>query len=413
LGSQQNTNPVIGHNLDPADNALEIRYQDGNLLRIGGQGVPAAGGYVCLQTRDGLLALDPLSGRTLWTRSDIPSRCRLFGDDQHVFLVEMDRNNVPANTRAFRAQDGSTVPVPNFAAQFQRRQRVLGQLLLVSDTEATTSLLTLRLYDILAGKDVWSKTFPANSVVLRSEERDLAGVVTPEGRATVYNLRTQKEVLVGVIDPKHLEKVQQAYVLADPQLFYVVFHAQDGNVNPFLWSSLQPDSGLRSIPVNGSVYAFDRANSKLKWIISDLQSQQLVLEQWKDLPVLLFTSRYQRRDRAGFSPQTVGLECYEKTSGKTKFRQPNLGQHIQNFYALINDVRGGKIELVSPNFKLTCTLDEKIPLSDRGGRNEGKGASALAPSSGVMEEKAILPGQAVIIPAAIPVDQVFPEPPKK
>jgi hypothetical protein len=269
------------------------------------------------------------------------------------------------------------------------------------------------LYDILAGKDVWSKTFPANSVVLRSEERDLAGVVTPEGRATVFNLRTQKEVLVGVIDPRHLEKVQQAYVLADPQLFYVVLHAQDGNVNPFLWSSLQPDSGLRSIPVNGSVYAFDRANSKLKWVISDLQSQQLVLEQWKELPVLLFTSRYQRRDRGGFSPQTVGLECYEKSSGKTKFRQPSLGQHIQNFYALVNDIRGGKIELIGTNYKLTCTLDEKTPLSDRGGRNEGKGISSLSPFSEGVNEKVILPGAGIEIPAAIPVDPVLRDPPKK
>src|SRR5262249_36544954 len=136
-----------------------------------GQGGPVESSYVCIQNRDGLSALDPLTGKTLWTRADVPSRCRLFGDDRHIYLVELDNNNVATNTRAFRAQDGASVPVPNFAALYQKRKRILGRELLVADNLPTGGL-NLRLYDVHTGKDLWSQGFPAGSVVLQSEEPD-------------------------------------------------------------------------------------------------------------------------------------------------------------------------------------------------------------------------------------------------
>src|SRR5262249_45407786 len=53
--------------LDPRDGTLQITYPDGWVQRLG-MALVVEPGCVCLQTRDGLLALDPVSGEALWTR---------------------------------------------------------------------------------------------------------------------------------------------------------------------------------------------------------------------------------------------------------------------------------------------------------------------------------------------------------
>ncbi len=82
--------------VDPRDGSVQIVYQEGWTQHLGRVG-PLEGAAVCLQMRDALTAVDPVSGRVLWTRSDVSSSSRLFGDDQHVFVVEMAENGKPAS----------------------------------------------------------------------------------------------------------------------------------------------------------------------------------------------------------------------------------------------------------------------------------------------------------------------------
>jgi outer membrane protein assembly factor BamB len=331
--------------LDPSDGTLQVVYQDGFIMKIGQSG-PVAASCVAVQTRDGLTGFDPLTGRTLWTRSDVPKRCHLFGDEEHIFLVELDNANQATATRAFRSRDGTAVKVPDFAAAYNHRQRLAGRLLLMTDN--TPDALTMRLYDVLSGKDVWSKRFPAKSIMLRSEEPDLASVVSPDGKVTVVSLRTHEEVIVGMIDPKYLQNVEQVHLLADHELIYVLFQTKaNGNV----WSNLQPGTGLRGVPVNGGVYAFDRASGKVRWM-NDVEHQQLVLEQWKEIPVLVFTSRHQEVRGGRTLAQAVGVEAYLKATGKMLFNQPDLGQPVQPFYSLRHDAGTGKIELTGHTYKV-------------------------------------------------------------
>src|SRR5205085_685114 len=109
----------------------------------------------------------------------------------------------------------------DFAALYQKRLRVLGATLLVSETDAKGAP-TLRLYDIRSGKDLWKEKFAANSRVLQSEDPKLTGVVEPDGRVRVFDLRTRSEVLnAKMSDPHHLDKVTSVHLLADGRYFYV------------------------------------------------------------------------------------------------------------------------------------------------------------------------------------------------
>src|SRR5262249_4331454 len=132
---QQNPNVTV----DPRDNSVVLAYADGFTQRLGQTG-PVQASYVCLQTRDGLMALDPLTGTPLWTRPDVKTNCYVFGDQQHVYVVEMNQEGHPSGTRALRAEDGATVPVADFKTLFTQRQRIVGSRLLVWDQGATPAL---------------------------------------------------------------------------------------------------------------------------------------------------------------------------------------------------------------------------------------------------------------------------------
>ncbi|HJT76737.1 MAG TPA: PQQ-binding-like beta-propeller repeat protein, partial [Gemmataceae bacterium] len=365
--------------IDPKDGSLQVLYPDGWVQHLGQVGAVEPS-YVCLQTHDGLVALDPLTGRTLWTRGDVSPRARLFGDDQYVYLVDVTAQGQATATRALRASDGAWVrDVPDFTEAFQQRHRVLGGRILASDT--ANGKLTLRLYDIAAGKDVWKGEFPAGSTVLHTEDPDLGGVVDPDGKVTVIDLRTQKEVLRATLDPKPPEKTQGVSLLSDRSHYYVAVNGpRDPNLPWAQQSNFMPGSGLRCLPVNGNVFAFHRDTGKLHYRLDDVPMEMLVLDQFQDLPILLFTSRYQKWQNVGFGRNLMNgasIHAYDKRTGKIFYRvdDQQLGQQFHSFNA---DLREGKFELVSYNYKVLITHTPDGATAEAAAK---EGAAPVAPGA--------------------------------
>src|SRR5262249_50700323 len=151
--------------------------------------------------------------------------------------------------------------VPNFVAAYEHRVRVAGGLLLVKDEVPAGTVL--RLYEVATGKDVWSQTFAAKTVVLNSRDPDLAGGVEARGRVTVVSLSRRKMVSKTVVDVAGLKNLKEAHLLADDENVYVAFHTTDPtNPNFPIRSNLRSDSGLTGITVNGELYAFNRRTSR-------------------------------------------------------------------------------------------------------------------------------------------------------
>src|SRR5262249_45933842 len=155
---------------------------DGWWQRIGTTG-PVPSPYAFLQTRQGLQAIDPLRGDVVWSRNDVTTLAELFGDEKHVYLVEVRSDRSYGGTRAFRAHGGGAVNVPDFAALYRgpniyntgllpgpgpKRVSVAGRHLLILEGEPRTGL-TLRLYDAHTGKDAWKKQYPAKSHWVRTD----------------------------------------------------------------------------------------------------------------------------------------------------------------------------------------------------------------------------------------------------
>ena len=256
-----------------------------------------------------------------------------------------------------------TVKLPaDFGDLYQRHLRIRGRTLLVQD-ETAKGELVLRLYDVFAGKDIWSKTFPPKSVLLRAEEGDLAGVVDPEGAVTVFDVRAQKEVLKSTVKKDDLAKLTDAHLLADHDLIYVVLNQpaeQIAGIQGGLLSNIHPTMG--SLTVNGPIYAFDRANGKQRWV-NTVTNQQMLLEQFGECPLMLFTVKYAKLENMRVWRQVQVIEVVDKNTGKFVWPPPGKKEMQHNdrqpFHALRCDARTGVVELEQFQFEDALELPDE------------------------------------------------------
>jgi outer membrane protein assembly factor BamB len=327
-----------------------------------GQIGPVTASFVCLRTPDGLVALDPVKGNVLWTKTDLAQQTHLFGDDQYIYLIEVRDGNQVSAARAIRGQDGASVEVPDFADAYRHRQRVLGGRLFVAENEPAGGLV-LRFYDVRTGKDLWKKSVPPNSLVLRTDEPDLAAVVERNGKLTVVDLRSQQEVFHATIKPEHVDGVKDGWLLRDARSYYAVLNrpAQNFNANPQGPFFAMPGpftnaTSLRTEPVNGMVYSFHRSTGRLGWYYK-VENQMILLEQFQDLPVVLFSARYHEVAQ-GQQPMVTPVShtmSIEKRTGKLIWNRKAYSQDPQaqgQFFSLVIDRQAGSIDLVSNNLRL-------------------------------------------------------------
>jgi outer membrane protein assembly factor BamB/tetratricopeptide (TPR) repeat protein len=347
------------HAVDDRDGSIEVIYPDGWRQRVGDVG-PLHGSVVCLLTRDSLTAVDPVTGRTLWTRNDVNSKFHVFGDEENIYAVGIGEDSKAMSSRAFRAYDGVSVGVRDFAKEYQNRLRMLGRNILVSDTDVR-GVPTLRIYDVLAGKDLWKQKFPAKSLIMKSDDPRWIGIAEPTGDIRVIDLATTKEIFTAKLkDPKHLAEARSIQLLADKDMFYV---AVDGPPAPNMIANypVQPmiasGLGIRSAPVNGQLYAFDRKTAKAKWH-EEIFGGMLILSNFEDMPVILLASHYWMS--TGDGPAKGQMQKHvtfaiQKNNGKTVYENEDVP--AANYYRAVNlDPRTGTVELKGDQLKVTLSV---------------------------------------------------------
>jgi outer membrane protein assembly factor BamB/tetratricopeptide (TPR) repeat protein len=391
-GDTPGPNPHI--TVDRNDKSLHVRYPDGYTQRLGHPG-PIGPSYVCLHTRDGLTALDPLRGTVLWTKTDVLARAEVFGDADHIYVVDTYADGSPGQGRALRAHDGAPMDVPAFGKLHQRRLRIVDGRLLLSE-ENSNGGRRYHLYDIPTGKDLWERTFTDPAIVLHSEQPHLLAVVESqnEGRVTVIDLRKRQQLLETKLShPKEdLDKVSEGNLLADADSYYLTFQRNpDGRANVFGGPYQNVMNGLRWINVNGKVYAFERPTGKLRWY-AEVPNQILLIDQFQESPILVFTARYNKPLNAGgFNRGTiqpvVATLTIEKRTGKRLFDREFQNTTAQQFYAFTVNPQEQVIELISYSMKIQHYLapdvpekqsDSRVPSRERAGTASGVRAWTLS-----------------------------------
>jgi outer membrane protein assembly factor BamB/tetratricopeptide (TPR) repeat protein len=320
--------------------------------------------YVALVTQKGLVVLDPLRGAVLWTKSDVPTRMHVFGDESNLYLVDV-RDGVTGAGRAVRATDAAPVNLPDFAKVFRHKVRMLGSNRILAAQPAADHLV-LRFYDVPTGKDLYSQKFHAKAVVLQTDEPGLAGVLEPEdGKVTVIDLDARKVVVTAnikefrIADPKNkaLEDLKEPLLVRDAEQYYVALNkAVEGNK---VWMGIVSNNfgtGLRCFPVNGFLASFDNKGEFLWHSDGPIHNQMLVLEQFRSLPALVLTARYMemmQNNMGGFNPGigqrwVLATQVINKASGKRLYDPANRGVNNGNaqFAGFTVDPQRGAVNLI-------------------------------------------------------------------
>jgi outer membrane protein assembly factor BamB len=208
-----------------------------------------------------------------------------------------------------------------------------------------------RLYDQYTGKDIWKKALGADGYQLRSESDDYTGYVTTGGEVVVLNAADGKELFKSKLDEKkmgqHLEKVHEALLLADAERFFVVLSKpHEGPANR---GGYQPvfTQAIRSIRVNGPMYAFDRKTGQRLWYTDEqMEDQNVALEQFADLPIIIAASMYQKFAANGnFEGQYMKFVALDKATGKLKYAKQGVNQG--QYYSIVSDPKAGTIEVLN------------------------------------------------------------------
>ncbi len=424
---------------EPDGNLVMIMHNQFNnqrvQVRIGQVGAVQAS-YVALVTQKGLVVLDPLRGTTLWSKSNIPSRTQVFGDDRHIFYVEVSDNGQTGTGRALRASDGERIDVADFGPQYASRLRLHGRQILAQ--EFAPQGFTLRLYDILLGKDLWRKTFEPQALALHADDPHLTGAIGPSGKVVLLEVPSGRELFqASVVSPESrvrpddLKNLSKPLLLRDRDRFYVALN------QPLDAAKIQGgllannfSNGLRCTLVNGWFVAF-HANKgmgkdgrafqpgDMAWHSAyPITNQMVVLEHFQDLPILLFSARYNELINGGaggnrWVSNTVSLH---RATGKLIYDPPARGSNMMaQFYALNVDHRAGTINMLGINGTVQHYVDDGrklsidasgggVPPASAGAESAQTGMPAFLPAA-MPNRPRLAPGARILVPQPAPLPQ--------
>jgi outer membrane protein assembly factor BamB/tetratricopeptide (TPR) repeat protein len=327
---------------------LRLTYQDGWSTKVGQQWVVEAT-YTVVLTKDGLIAKDNARGTVLWTKSNVSHRTHMLGDGEFVFLYDQNPDGGVSPVRCYRAADGVEVNVPDSSPAFSnvKTAKFYGRRVLAFDADAAKR--AVRLYDLYTGKDIWKKDLPGDGWHLRSEDDAYTGYVTREGDIMVLNSADGKEVFQAKLDAgkvgKHLEKVNETMLFADGERFYVMLNRPlEGNrmgYNPAFTQA------VRSVRVNGHLYAFERANGRRLWYTDEqFEDQNISMEQFGEIPLILAASQYNKFAANGnFEGQFLKFVALDKVTGKLKYLKQGMAQG--QYYSIVSDPKTGTIDVLN------------------------------------------------------------------
>ncbi|MSQ93449.1 MAG: hypothetical protein EXR98_02710 [Gemmataceae bacterium] len=352
----------------------------------------AQASYVAVLGHKGLNVVDPLRGTLMWKKSDVSVDSHVFGDDQYLFLAEGNQAGGFGAGRTIRANDGETLNVKDFSGVYQSRIRVMGRQILAG--QQVGGNFTVRLYDIISGKDVWSKNFPVGSYVLSTEDSNITGVLEPKGNVTVLdvesgNVLLTSNVVKGRVTVEELKNLRQPVLLQDSERFYIALNKpiDAGKVGGGLLHN-NFNNGTRCLPVNGWFVALHRQDGQRKvgdrdlaWKKGDLawhsympvKNQMLIVDQFENSPIVLFTSRYNEILPNGGNRWVSVTESYSKITGKMIYDSGPQG--INGFSPMFSgfqmDLKKRTINLIGFSGSVQHYIDD------------GKGPPAL-PGSGML-----------------------------
>ena len=391
--------------IDPVDGMLVQYREDGWKQRVGMAG-PIVDGVIPLLGRDGLSGHDIVTGRMLWTRNDIRTDYLIVGQEGGImFLVQTNTDGTPAGSKAVRALDGGLVTKADFSLAYKHRvlmsgSRILALLPQKNADKNPNSVATpprLVVVDMNSGKEVLSRELALGTRAAITELGGFAGLIGLQGEVEIVSLPDGKTLHKVTVEPSHVEKTA-IHLVADANRIYLIPNKPTEQLMGGVQSNFMGQLMLKLLPTNGEVYAFEQLTGKLAWR-NTLVNQLMILDRFEELPMVLFTSRFNRlvniqNNRSVVA--TVGLKSYDKRTGKL-IVDKDFGQQAQPFHGFVVDLRLGRLDLMDYQNRISFLWGPGLALGEGAKLASGPSVDSRPPSTNALNPDIAINGFPILL----------------
>jgi outer membrane protein assembly factor BamB len=333
------------------------QYGEAAVLGVVG---PITDRCVCIARARDLLALDPLTGATLWTWHGLPQGAEVFGDNDAVIIAPPDGSNAVV----LRTTDGQRLGRCNVPSADHRAGYHGRRVLTWRSADASNGKLEILLADPWKGQDEVLGEFTAVGLKGTTVNDEALAIYEPNGRFRVLSLADGRKLIDERLEPE--ASLGDIVVEATPDQFLLVArhgtpHSQLNNQQYMPMNMQGFDASVQL--VSGNVYAFSRATGKRLWSVPALvEHEYMVVDQGQQLPVVLFM-RPPRRDAPQVGGEGQGrILCLDRRNGRALLDE-DVPLQINNYhFSITGDRQTNTISLNASNHTFTLQFtDDPVP----------------------------------------------------
>jgi outer membrane protein assembly factor BamB len=268
---------------------------------------------VLYQDDNELRCVDPLSGETLWSRSDLPAGCELFGDQEFVFAADVSEHQA----YMLRIIDGQLVgkrdlPRSEWLLTAGRNLAQLG-----TRTVGDDRVLQLRITDIASQEKLFEAEYSAASATTVVEPNAVA-MLEPSGKFQLIDVQSGLPIVDTQLEP--ISSLGSIEVIRSDESFFLLVGTKASRQR----QQHRPVDQLDNQVTTGFVFAFNRNTGDQLWPGPAAIQHRGLVTQPDDLPFIVFLDRQTTSDGARGAKRRLRLLCLDKETGRTVYRNDDL-----------------------------------------------------------------------------------------
>ncbi|QDU79716.1 Outer membrane protein assembly factor BamB [Polystyrenella longa] len=289
--------------------------------------------------RHRLDVLDVMTGKRLWSLTDLPRETNVTGNRDVVFVRRTDPDTGRVHCDALSTRDGRLLEIDK--ELIENALYCNDHYFVTVDYETRTDppangedrgqrirLHVIKAVDLQTKEVFWTQEINAESKVSFLPS-GLLLALDEEGVLSEIDLNLATVFRYQSLTKEQLESARNYFVLIDEEQVYLVGSRNGGRYADYAHIPIR--EMLKALPVDGGLYCFDRQSGKLNWS-SQLKEQQLIVGSVYRSPWLVFASGQELDDESNF--QDVVLEVLDRQQGKQLLKTDlaiEIGNNLVSF----------------------------------------------------------------------------------
>lgn len=281
---------------------------------------------VCLyQTRNHLVAVEPIQGNVLWRRSDleigsgvsVDREAGLIGDDQVIAVFHPDQKSY---TR-LDALTGAVLNTGNLPLDVRYGRAVFGRKLFHRSVINQDGEQFARVWDPLT--ETFDLDEPIKTRLLNAQHNDELALLDSGGKLRIYEFPEVDLLIETDLGPSMTQNVNAFRFFSDQERFYINLAPPRPRLKPGMPRHYPVTNSLASWPLDlGLLVAIDRDTGDVLWKREVTHKSLLQLEQL-NLPFFVAMSKVQITRQIG-AVQTLDIEVFDRQTGEPLGHERNL-----------------------------------------------------------------------------------------